>query len=501
MKLEGAPLDEVIDAAMSGWRSLLVIGGDVDARHLALASVVARVPQPSHCVTIGSAVSPPDQGQIIELSDEVDMQSALRSALRWDPDVLVLAEARPEADEMIVVAAQTGHMVLMSADSPLEAVPTRWAGIAAAGPTLLFDLGATDRAPQAYVLEPGGPRAVLAAPAGRWTAIVDDPTAGLGAPPPPPPPLPEPPDVEGLDPLPPGESLQDRLRRRYGPHRRSCFVPRVEAGPTAPDQSKLAGRPMVGPDETWPVAEATGQAMQLVFQYRLEELPGDVREALSIDGGQRGWWQCFYDPTTSGGGEAWRPFSGFSLIRVLDAEGARPAPDSPRIDSLVEYEEAAVVGWIELFDAPHPQDLDALGAPAEEPEFVLQEGLLWTPDARRLLTEDSDEGRAYRAQLEPFLDWARLDGPNAALGALGWLDNHPGDKLLGWPTWSQGPEVPTCPTSGEPMVFVAQISANSGEPGPGRSSHFPQLFAADGTAQVFRSPVDPKTMTMVWACG
>ena len=79
------------------------------------------------------------------------------------------------------------------------------------------------------------------------------------------------------------------------------------------------------------------------------------------------------------------------------------------------------------------------------------------------------------------------------------LGTATGDKLLGWPWWSQAPFYPTCPECARPMRMVFQLN-NDGGGGeePGWSSSLGQVFAADGNGHVFHCHGH---LTFAWACG
>lgn len=75
-----------------------------------------------------------------------------------------------------------------------------------------------------------------------------------------------------------------------------------------------------------------------------------------------------------------------------------------------------------------------------------------------------------------------------------------GDKLGGWPFWTQGVETPVDET-GEPMDYVMQLDAGCFFDGKKFPAHAPSLFAGDGTGHIFVSKSNPKMLKFVWACG
>lgn len=93
-------------------------------------------------------------------------------------------------------------------------------------------------------------------------------------------------------------------------------------------------------------------------------------------------------------------------------------------------------------------------------------------------------------------------GPDELADVVGLIQNYPGDKLFGWPRWSQGVEYPACRQCGKTMEMVLQVNNDGNSDGrPGFNSCFGQLFAGDGNGHVCRCPDHPEVMTFNWACG
>ena len=116
------------------------------------------------------------------------------------------------------------------------------------------------------------------------------------------------------------------------------------------------------------------------------------------------------------------------------------------------------------------------------------------------MADPGPESQVLVARYSEYLDYFGLT-PQDLAEAAGFFFTACGDKLLGWPKWSQGGEVPVCPDCGKPMEMLLQIN-NDGHVGggPAGGSHFGQLFAGDGNGHVWRCP-DHEHMTFSWACG
>lgn len=480
------------------WKSLIVCGGSAADRLRGIQCVLDELPDGLFAIAIGPeslTAWDPSKRMSPDADDGRTIGTLLRAALRMDPDAIVVSEPAPEHDPMLSQVAETGHLLVISAEGAIDEafqrlqdslMPTMGEFLGAERLAehlrrtfaIQVELGPDFTVAASVLPEPPAPRAEVAEEQERTLHCPIEP---------------------GEEPI--AESLLAMLKRHTAARRRSCFVPRFGEGGGAPEASKFGGAGMLAPGEAWPKGGSTGCPMQLVFQLRIDELPGTLRDLL---GAETGWWQFFYDPSSSGEGEPWAPFSDYQLLRVLPADGAVPAGEAPAPDSVEDYSERAVLGWQELPDAPHDQDDEDLPDAVEEPLDVLRDTLIWMPPNRRLVFGEGEASERAREALQPMLDWMRLESIDELKEAVELVWCRSGDKLLGWPYWSQGNETPTCPKSGEPMRFLAQISANRNEeqdPEPGEGCHFPMLFAADGTGQILQSPVDPSVMTFVWACG
>lgn len=258
---------------------------------------------------------------------------------------------------------------------------------------------------------------------------------------------------DDFDPLDP--ALVERIRAAMAPLARPAWKADVSAVLVAPGMeadprgSRYRGRPWMPDREAWP--ERGGKPLAFVAQFEVAAMPDPARSLL----GGRGLLQIFYDQ----GGDF--PASGdtseLASVRVVDIDlpGAlRAAPDPSARGG--ERPSRRVSGWLPSGDEyPHWEDF---------PEFCGFDAL-------------GDEADALEAA-------ERGGGPLAPYARLEW-----GDKLGGWPAWTQGAEWPL-DRDGDRMDYVMQFEANPD------GIH----FAGDGTGHVFVSPATGE-MRFAWACG
>jgi twitching motility protein PilT len=106
---------------------VLVVGAAGNGKSTTLASMIGYLNRtaPLHIVTIEDPIEFLHRDESCSVSqrevglDTKDFASALRAALRQDPDVILLGEIRdPETMEIALMAAETGHLVLSSLHTP-----------------------------------------------------------------------------------------------------------------------------------------------------------------------------------------------------------------------------------------------------------------------------------------------------------------------------------------------------------------------------------------------
>lgn len=392
---------------------------------------------------------------------ELGFEAVVRSLLRQDPDYIIIEAGRGEIPwAMLVQAAHTGHGVLVRATETTDASQVL-DGLRA----LPGDLGATG--PSAF------PRVVVGDSNGieRVVSAVDDTVvwkrgealpsseALTGRTPPPPPPAPEP-----LAPFEP--ALAARLRQALEPRLRTTFVP-VLAEPSGDSAcSKLSGLPVLGPGEPWPRCGECEAPLPLALQLAQDEVPDEARARFPAGAG---WLQLFYCAgSTCGASNASDPDCKNKLLRFLADKGAVPARGVPAFEWRLEPRD--IVGWKSTREAPDREDNPELGETLGE----AQRDLVYRLDC---------VGRKNAP------DPALPDTPEVLQPLAGPLR---GDKLLGWPAWTQGAEWETCPRCDERLAFLFQLDASSGA--------LEMLFAESGTGHVSQCPAHRDVLAFRWSC-
>ena len=248
-----------------------------------------------------------------------------------------------------------------------------------------------------------------------------------------------------------------KARAILEPHRKPMWVPQVAPGDSGPTASKYFGAPWLADGENWP--EVTGEPARFVLQLDVATLPAPMRALL---GGQ-GLLQFFYQ---TGGGASWpKDMRDLALVRLVHPDrvsgGAVPQPEDAIDDIEGPRLPLAIVGWEERSDLPRSEDY-------------------------RLLRIGRKLDAAFK-NLE--------DGPDDEID-----EAYQGDKLGGWPFWTQGNETPK-DRRGRLMIPVYQIDAGCFFDGLAVPAHAPGLFAGDGTGHIFVSADDPHELCFLWACG
>lgn len=227
------------------------------------------------------------------------------------------------------------------------------------------------------------------------------------------------------------------------PFKRQAWKPRVAEEDGAPHDSKFSGTPWLRPNETWPACQHCGKPMPLFLQLNLDTLP----EELDAEFGP-GLLQLFYcasdAPSCESECEAFFPFTGGKLARIVQPEGASRSIEQP--DNVRVFPARRIIGW--NADADYPN---------------------W------------EEGRSLGLDLRD-MDWRQLadrDFPRS------------GDKLAGWPHWIQGVEYPACPVCHQRMRLVFQLDSND---------HIPYQFGDLGCGHLTQCPAHKAQVAFGWAC-
>lgn len=396
---------------------------------------------------------------VLELGGEVTPSAATRSALRQDPDLVALEVERAAFDRevlaMALTAALTGHVVVLHVRGCSDEEPLR-EGLAA------YLEGQPDGFPNPFkrvlVCDPDGVERVVTLEGSplqgntvwRRGQPLPDRATLTGQAPRPEVTTPQPAETPALE----AEALA-ALRAALEPHLRTSFRPRLAEASGQAACSKLGGLPLLASGEAWPRCGSCGEPMPLALQLARSECPEPAQARFPAE-----HLQLFYCSSSGcGAGDAWEPFASNRLLRFLgEGQPAEELLECPEPTQSVD-----ITGWDERRESPHSEDLSELPGELDE------------------LDED-------RWQLQDRVD-AGLASPEEATLAGPAL----GNRLLGWPHWSQGAEWPSCPRCQERMAFLFQIDANSGP--------LQMLFAADGTGHVTQCPSHPEVLAFAWACG
>ena len=276
-----------------------------------------------------------------------------------------------------------------------------------------------------------------------------------------------------------GEPFLQELRTHLEPHLRTAWAPVLGTSGQPGEFGRFGGTAELQPGEEWPCCGCCGAPLCLVLQVTLEKAPEPFRRRV----GEEGYFQFFYCISGSCSVKsAWEPFQGNSLARRISGETSKVKAPSGG------YEEIPIVGWTAVPEGPGWEDRFALPIPKD---FL--NGDLFSTFAEMAQTESDgyyDEAFAY---------FGLLGDSRPEIFDL--VRTLPGDKLLGWPFWSQGVEYPQCPTCGAQMEMLGQINNDGfGTGAPGFGSALGQVFAGDGNGHVSHCPQHGQ-MTFAWACG
>jgi len=444
-------------ALAEGCFATLVVGPDATAGPLLrrLSSGLGR------CHAIVATVDPsgwPAGGEghltIVQLGPrpegELTAAQALRSALRMDPDYLVVEAPEPPLD-MLCMAGQTGHGVLARAVGMADE-----AALVAGAAQLPFG---AQTLPRVIVTDALGPVCVVATDRAaavwrRGEPLPDRATLTGFTPRVVPPPAPR-------EPIPPlAREELEALRALLGPHARPTWAPVLGEPLALVDEvhaagsSTIGGRPLLGEGEAWPTCGECRAPMPLAVQLARGGLPSEARPRFPAGATH---FQLFY--CTHGSCAVGDPAGADSKNRLLRfVAGGAPAAEVPALDEPVVAR--PITGWEGRSETPAGDDVEGLEGELESSRWRL---------ADRLRDGDADD------------EEATLAGPR-----------H-GEKLLGWPAWAQGAEWERCPRCQVRMELFFQVDADD--------APLSMLFAADGLGHVMQCASHLDVLRFRWACG
>ncbi|MBX3165828.1 MAG: DUF1963 domain-containing protein [Candidatus Eremiobacteraeota bacterium] len=385
-------------------------------------------------------------------------ESSVRAALRQDPDCLLVAQAEGDQGPLLLQAALTGHRVVagfaLTPRQVLQKLLEEQEGLGFTQARSLFfePDGLWIYSPEKDIFE-----RVSAFEEGTFRDLI------LPAEPPPPPPPPAPEPLQAPAEWGPASPLLPELEAIFTPLARPCYAPLFNDGPRA---GQFGGRPRLAPSEEWPRCGACQERLHLVCELDLAQLPESRPFPAS------GWLQLFYCTSDHcDHPQAWGPFSHNALARRLpEGEPALLAPPNSA------HPQRNITGWQALLDYPGWEERPPLN--------------------------DRQRTASYNLEEPAFLEHFGLTQPANRERAAAYFRNYPGDKLLGWPAWTQSADYPRCPQCARPMSMFFQIN-NDGQDSqePGYTSCHGQIFAADGNGHIFVCAIHPDQLTFSWACG
>lgn len=415
----------------------------------------------------------------------------LRSALRQDPDSLILDARAQDSLGTLAQARMTGHRVIFHHSKPaLDALNTCFEETAKESNFLAVEF--LNRA-VFLDLEASGVSKVWQARAGEKSGLTLVPlleksdggwgTLGQYETRPQPQAFTEATTMEVPREWPedPGAFLTD-LETHLGSHRRTAWAPLTGTPGHSGEFGQYGGVPKLEQGEDWPICGCCSKRMGLVLQIELEKAPEPFRAKVARDG----FFQFFYCLETECSVlEPWAPFQKNSLARTIGggAVSAARLPEST-------YKEIPILGWVSAREGPGWEERFSVGIDRE----FLQCDLFST------FAEMAENWNEHDSYYDQVLDYLGLTVENAP-DFFSYAKNLPGDKLLGWPSWSQGVEYPSCPQCGAQMEMLVQINNDGHGSGvPGFGSALGQVFAADGNGHISYCP-EHGQMTFAWACG
>lgn len=282
-----------------------------------------------------------------------------------------------------------------------------------------------------------------------------------------------------------GDAMLDELVTRLSPHRRTAWAPIMGSKGEAGTYGQFGGVPRLAPNEEWPCCRGCRSRMTLVLEVDLDKAPEPFQRKV----GPEGIFQFFYCQNDHCSiNSPWEPFHGNNLTRLLNGPNDRTAERSPS-----RYEAVAINGWIPLEEGPTWEERPCLDIDRE----FLQSDMFSVFSNMAGCSSLTEAQEGYYSRVYEYFQLT----PERAQDLFRYVNTLSGDKLLGWPSWSQGVEYPDCPECGRQMEMLVQIN-NDGylEAEPGSTSALGQLFAADGNGHIYHCPGHNR-FTFGWACG
>lgn len=283
----------------------------------------------------------------------------------------------------------------------------------------------------------------------------------------------------------------EELDKLFKPLKKKAFIPTTEKCEPEYEGSRFDGFPWLKDKQKWPQSNSSN--MNLTLQLEISDIPDTLNPLSNIE---NGYIQLFRDEGTyaeygkdskifildrdKDGGKIFDPSKkkqkavfteeDSQRLKQLNAEKKQRTPEAMKLlqklqksyksQQVVKSEAIKITGWTEVDDYPHPVDIS--------------EGDIEFPfDLYEFIEDIAEKYDLYIDDIEEYLDKT--------------YKCHAGDKIGGYPYWTQGVETPSYKK--EKMVYLLQLD------GEGDSS-----FKMDGTGHLFYLPSNPEVMKFIWAC-
>jgi uncharacterized protein YwqG len=446
-----AEIEDLLKETERNWNSLHFCTSD-ERIFFEWVGMTLERERPGHNLALASADSDFELPNCRVVHSDMSAKDFLGAASRQDPDCVVVDQRVSEAVETMTNLKCTGHrMMCQWTQSPqlaLEQFLNQLEGGAAFWGQVFnhdyfFEFDSSGQLVRVYQLQ-GELVLRLRRQDGQWQVLAEAAARQV-----PPAPTREPISWDADWP-----KLHLRNLVQAELPLKTTYLPQLGGVPQA-GQSRLGGPALLASESDWPLCGDCRHRLKVVLQLNLEELPGGLWPG-------SGWLQFFYcDHPDCSCPNAWETSAKNRHLGVRQGE-------------LQGFGEsgAAIVGWQEKLEACRERRWEVLEPWAgswmddlEDPEFSH-----WYP--------------GYLEQLEVT--------PEQLVEVLPHMQTYDGDKLGGWPHFTQGPEHPLCPDCQQEMPMIFQINNESG--------HFQQLFAEDGNGHIFGCHQHQR-LAFSWACG
>lgn len=256
------------------------------------------------------------------------------------------------------------------------------------------------------------------------------------------------------------------LEARIKKHVRKAWRPITSL--TQKSESWFGGLPILSSSQDWPVCKTCNHPMKFFLQLDLASVPENFNAVVRY--GLVQLFCCDYYPDSDG---QWNPcntmdpFSGTHELRFFANGIPVQCPNQVQ-----ELPRKSILGWEEILDTPGYEDLEDCGIYYE--------------------FNDEDE---EKIDVDCFERDITLDLHLEGIDLDTWesfIFTHSGDKLGGWPYWSQRQAYPKCPECHSKMELLMQI---------GSEDNLAYMFGDAGHAHITQCRHHPHILAFGWECG